>query len=218
MVQKSSSPASSGFPRKRGRPRAFDPETALDQAMEVFRAQGLAAASLDDISAATGMNRPSLYGAFGDKRALYLQAYRRYRIKTRDDFAPLIASDAPLRVKLRRILSEALDFYLTGEPNPRGCFTVLSAASDAVADPEIRAAVADAICAMDRAFERLYAGAQARRELPANADPKRLARLTTAALHTLSIRARAGLPRTAMEPVIDDAVAAICGEEEGKPR
>ncbi len=216
MVQKSVTPAIG--PRKRGRPRAFDPETALDQAMEVFRARGLAAASLDDISLATGLNRPSLYGAFGDKRALYLQAYRRYRVRTRDDFAPLIASDAPLDIKLGRILHEALDFYLTGEPNPRGCFTVLSAASDAIADPEIRAAVADAIQAMDRAFERLCAGAQAKGELPASADPARLARMTTAALHTLSIRARAGLPRSAMEPIIDDAVVAICGEKRSQGR
>jgi AcrR family transcriptional regulator len=218
MVQKSPSPSSVASPRRRGRPRAFDPDTALDQAMNVFRAQGLAAASLDDISAATGMNRPSLYGAFGDKRALYLQAYRRYRLKTRDDFAPLMASDAPLSVKLRRILMKALDFYLTGESGPRGCFTVLSAASDAVADPEIRAAVADAIQAMDRAFERLYAGAEAKEELPKGADPKRYARMTTAALHTLSIRARAGLPRSAIEPIINDAVAAICGEKRERSR
>ena len=155
MVQKSANPPPAAPPRKRGRPRAFDPERALDQAMDVFRKSGLAAVSLDDISAATGMNRPSLYGAFGDKRALYLETYRRYRKRMRDDFAPLMKPAAPIRDKLRRILNEALDFYLSGESGPRGCFTVLSAASDAIADPEIRAAVAEAIEAMDRAFARL---------------------------------------------------------------
>ena len=63
MVQKADS--------RRGRPRAYDPETALSQAMAVFWDAGYAATSLDDLSAATGMNRPSLYGAFGDKHALY---------------------------------------------------------------------------------------------------------------------------------------------------
>ena len=132
-------------PRRRGRPRAFEPETALTQAMDVFWKDGFAATSLDDLSAATGLNRPSLYGAFGDKRALYLQAYRQYRKRVNETFAPLFQARAPLRVKLRRILIAALELYLSGEEGPRGCFTVLTASSDAVADPEIRALVAEAI-------------------------------------------------------------------------
>ena len=52
-------------------------------------AGGFAATWLDDLSAATGLNRPSLYGAFGDKRALYLQAYRQYRKRVNETFAPL---------------------------------------------------------------------------------------------------------------------------------
>ena len=64
MVQKESA--------RRGRPRAYDPDTALARAMAVFWAGGYAGTSLDDVTAGTGMNRPSLYGAFGDKHALYL--------------------------------------------------------------------------------------------------------------------------------------------------
>jgi TetR/AcrR family transcriptional regulator, copper-responsive repressor len=76
MVQKSTA-SSRIAPRPRGRPRAFEAETALTHAMDAFWKDGFAATSLDDLSAATGLNRPSLYGAFGDKRALYIQAYRR---------------------------------------------------------------------------------------------------------------------------------------------
>jgi AcrR family transcriptional regulator len=213
VVQKSSDPPVDAAPRRRGRPRAFEPEAALIGAMDVFWAEGFAATSLDELSAATGLNRPSLYGAFGDKRALYLQAYRRYREHVRDSFAPLLAEDAPLREKLARILNAALDLYLSGHSGPRGCFTVLTAASDAVADPEIRAAVVEAIAATDRAFGRLYAEALAKGELPPGVDPKRLARMTAATFHTLSIRARARLPRAEIEPIIADAVAMICGPE-----
>ena len=60
--------------------------------MDVFWSDGFAATSLDDISAATGLNRPSLYGAFGDKRALYLQAYGQYRKRMNESFAPLFAA------------------------------------------------------------------------------------------------------------------------------
>ena len=205
----------SSAPRRRGRPRAFEPETALTQAMDVFWQDGFAATSLDDLSAATGLNRPSLYGAFGDKRALYLQAYRQYRKRVNETFAPLFQARAPLRVKLRRILVACLELYLSGEEGPRGCFTVLTTSSDAVADPEIRALVAEAIDSTDRAFGRLFADARAAGELPAGADPRALARLASATMHTLSIRARARVPKAQILPLVDDAVAIICGPRRG---
>ena len=125
MVQKSARSPSEPAARRRGRPRAFEPETALTQAMDVFWQEGFAATSLDSLSAATGLNRPSLYGAFGDKRALYLQAYSQYRKRVNETFAPLFQGRAPLRTKLRRIFVAALELYLSGEHGPRGCFTVL---------------------------------------------------------------------------------------------
>jgi TetR/AcrR family transcriptional regulator, copper-responsive repressor len=213
MVQKTARPRSNTGQRRRGRPRAFEPETALTQAMDVFWKDGLAATSLDDLSAATGLNRPSLYGAFGDKRALYIQAYRQYRKHVNEAFAPLFAADQPLREKLKHILITALDLYLSGEEGPRGCFTVLTAASDAIADPEIHALVAQAIDATDRAFTRLFGDARAAGELPVDADARRLARIASATIHTLSIRARARIPRAELLPIVDDAVALICGPE-----
>ena len=181
--------------------------------MDVFWKDGFAATSLDDLSAATGLNRPSLYGAFGDKRALYVQAYQRYRLNMREIFAPLFSADEPLRAKLRRILVAALDLYLSGAEGPRGCFTVLSASSEAIADPEIAAIVTAAIAETDRAFARLFTDARNAGELPAEADPQRLARVAAATLHSLSIRARARVPRTELTPIVADAVATICGSE-----
>src|SRR5512133_769183 len=84
MVQKSKKPPVTKVdapvpPKRRGRPRAYQPDVALAKALDLFRRDGFAATSLDDLSAATGMNRPSLYGAFGDKRELFIKSYRRYR-------------------------------------------------------------------------------------------------------------------------------------------
>jgi TetR/AcrR family transcriptional regulator, copper-responsive repressor len=211
MVQKFTRPSAEGPPRRRGRPRAFDPDAALTQAMDVFWKEGLAATSLDDLSEATGLNRPSLYGAFGDKRALYIQAYGRYREHARETFAPLFAGPAPLRLKLKRILLAALDLYLSGEEGPRGCFTVLTASSDAIADPEIRTLVADAIETTDRGFARLFAEARAAGELPPDADARRLARAASATIFSLSIRARARTSRAELKAIVADAVTSICG-------
>jgi AcrR family transcriptional regulator len=183
--------------------------------MDVFWQDGFAATSLDDLSAATGLNRPSLYGAFGDKRALYLQTYRQYRKRANEALAPLFQARAPLPVKLERIFVGCLELYLSGDEGPRGCFTVLTTSSDAVADPEIRALVAEAIDNTDRAFERLFADARAAGELPPAADPRALARLASATIHSMSIRARARIPKAEILPIIDDAVRTICGEKGG---
>ena len=213
MVQKIARGTVEAVSKRRGRPRAFEAETALAQAMDVFWTDGFAATSLDDVSAATGLNRPSLYGAFGDKRALYLKAYDQYRKRVNEQFQPLFAAREPLRTKLRRILTAALDLYLSGPNGPRGCFTVLSAASDAIADPDLHSLVGEAIDATDRAFGRLFTEARAAGELPEDADPRRLARVASATIHTLSIRARARIPRTEIAPIIDDAVTTICGPD-----
>src|SRR3569833_2792102 len=138
-------------PTRRARPRAYEPDVALGKALDLFRQAGFAATSLDDLSAATGMNRPSLYGAFGDKRELYIMSYRRYRDEARTAAAEIFRSQGPVRQQLERIYAIALDIYLSGDDGPRGCFTVMTAGSEAVKDPEIRAMVQDALSELDKA-------------------------------------------------------------------
>lgn len=195
--------------KPRGRPRAFEPDQALAQAMAVFRAEGFAATSLDDLSAATGLNRPSLYGAFGDKRELYLKTYERYRADARGALAQIFAADAPLRERLARIFSVALDIYLAGRNGPSGCFTVLTAASEIVADDEVRAVVLDALRDLDAAFRRCFDAAIARGELPHSTDASARAQLAAATLHSLSVRARARVPRQELDAMIEGAVALL---------
>ena len=125
---------------------------ALSRALDVFWKDGFAATSLDDLSAATGMNRPSLYGAFGDKRELYKKTYESYRNRARARMGETFAADMPLRPNAASHLRIALDMYLSGEDGPRGCFTVMTATSEAVFDPDIRALVVSGLGEMDRFF------------------------------------------------------------------
>ncbi len=145
MVQKIKKPASPDAvaPKRRGRPRAYQPEIALGKALDLFRKDGFAATSLDDLSAATGMNRPSLYGAFGDKRELYIKSYARYRADARAAMIDIFRDELPIRRRLERIFAVALDIYLSGDAGPRGCFTVMTAASEAVSDPGERRTAAN---------------------------------------------------------------------------
>lgn len=203
--------APAAAPKRRGRPRAYEPEQALGQALDLFRQNGFAATSLDDLAAATGMNRPSLYGAFGDKRELYIKSLKRYRDEARVRLTEAFSGEMPLRARLKRIYDGTLDIYLSGKDGPRGCFTVMTAASDAIADPEIRALVQDALAEFDRAFVGLLTRAKQQGELPASVDAEILGRLAAATVHTLSVRARAGAPRKELDAIVDGAIDLIAG-------
>ena len=199
-------------PKRRGRPRAYEPEVALARALDVFWKEGFAATSLDDLSAATGMNRPSLYGAFGDKRELYIKSYESYRDRARQRMGETFAIDLPLREMLQRIYAIALDMYLSGKDGPRGCFTVMTATSEAVFDPSIRAMVISGLVETDRFFARIFKRAQERGELAASADPQVLALIASATLHTIAVRARAQVPRVELEAIVNGALDVLCGK------
>jgi len=217
MVQKEKMPAPAAAdvpaPKRRGRPRAYEPDVALARALDLFRKDGFAATSLDDLSTATGMNRPSLYGAFGDKRALYIKSYQRYRADARAAMADIFKVELPIRQRLQRIYAVALDIYLSGEAGPRGCFTVMTAASEAVADPDIRAMVLEGFGELDKAFAICFRRAKEHGELPASADPDVLAQMASATMHTIAIRARARTPRKQLEAIVRGAIDLMCGPE-----
>jgi TetR/AcrR family transcriptional regulator, copper-responsive repressor len=207
MVQKS--------PARRGRPRAFDPDAALAQAVEAFWDAGFAATSLDDLTAATGMNRPSLYGAFGDKQALYRKAFDLYRERTRAALAETFGGDRPLRAALRRVYDIAIAIYLSGDSGPRGCFIIGTAVAQAVTDPDVRAALADVLREIEDAFRARLARAQRSGDLSLDADPAALAKIASATLYSLTLHARAGARRAALDAIADAAVDVICGPPEG---
>lgn len=214
MVQKRPTPPaieSDPTPKRRGRPRAYKPEIALGKALDLFRKDGFAATSLDDLSAATGMNRPSLYSAFGDKRELYIKSYARYRADARAAMIDIFRGEVPIRKRLERIYATALDIYLSGEAGPRGCFTVMTAASEAVSDPHIRAMVLDGFSELDKAFAACFRLALENGELPGGADPTVLAQLASATIHTVAIRARAGVPRKELEAIVKGAIDMLVG-------
>ncbi|MDI4232764.1 TetR/AcrR family transcriptional regulator [Bradyrhizobium sp. 31Argb] len=201
--------ADAAEPKRRGRPRAYEPDVALGKALDLFRKRGFAATSLDDLSAATGMNRPSLYGAFGDKRELYIKSYRRYRDDARAAMVDIFREELPIRERLMRIYAVALDIYLSGD-SPRGCFTVVTAASDAVADPEIRALALDGFVELDKAFASCFRRGKEKGELSPAADVTALAQLASATLHTIALRARARVSRKELEALVNGAIDVMC--------
>ena len=206
MVQKKTSE-----PKRRGRPRAYDPAQALARAADTFWKAGYAGTSLDDLSEATGMNRPSLYAAFGDKRDLYLKTLEHYREESRALARAALADDPPLRVFLKRFYDKALDLYL--DDGPRGCYSIGTAATVAAVDDRVRTFLADSMRSTDSFLKHQIEKAKQRGEIAQEADPAALAYLASGTLHTLAVRARAGLPRKELDALADAAIGVICGRE-----
>ena len=200
-------------PKRRGRPRAYDPDIALRQATETFWDQGYAGASLDDLSAATGMNRPSLYGAFGDKRALFKIALDAYKDKSRVAMIQAFRAGGALREALTRVYHVALGVYTSDEVGGRGCFLISAGLGQAVVDSQVRQIVADGLHELDREFARLFERACAAGDLPPDADHAALARVAGVLINALSVRARAGETRQQLEATIKAAVDLICGPQ-----
>lgn len=191
-------------PRGRGRPRKFDEGQVLKGAMERFRTHGFSNTSLDDLAEATGVNRPSLYAAFGDKKALYLAGLARTHASVEASFARLHAAAYPPEKMLKALFLGSLEGFLTGEDGPAGCIAVNTAATEAVTDPDIRAALADFVALQDAWIERLM-------EQAGSADPRGDAQIASSVIHSLSTRARAGTPRADLIAIAKKATALLLG-------
>jgi AcrR family transcriptional regulator len=207
MVQKDEAASK----RPRGRPRQYDPDVALDRARNAFWDTGYAATSLDDLSAATGLNRPSLYGAFGDKQALYLASLRKSRAELTASLTAALAPQEPLRRALARVFDAASAIYVRGETAQRGCFLIGTAVTESVADPEIRRELAGALDEIDAIFAERLRRAQAAGDLSADADPEALGRLATSTLNGMAVRARAGGQEDTLAGFGRTLIGMICG-------
>ncbi|MBK5529208.1 TetR/AcrR family transcriptional regulator [Pseudomonas sp. TH08] len=196
----------------RGRPRAYDPQTALQQALGVFWNTGYSGASLDSIATAAGMNRPSLYAAFGDKHALYIKALDQYW-ETAHAAMQAALADGSLTLKqaLSGFYEGQLTIYFSGDGQPRGCFAIGTATTEAVEDPEIREVLSRRLSQLDADLEARLRRAVDSGELPTDVDAGALAVLASSLLHSISIRARAGKTRDELTAQVCKAVAFICG-------
>ena len=198
--------------KRRGRPRSYDPEEALQQIMEAFWKTGYSGTSLDDLSAATGLNRPSLYAAFGDKRAIYLKALAHYRQLASGPIGEALSSGGPLCDVLMRVYRAMLSLYFSAEGEPRGCFVIGTATTEALEEPEIQAVLMKGLQELDAGFASCIEAARRRGEISADSSTAALAVLASATLYSLAIRARAGASRDELEELAQGATAVICGK------
>ena len=217
MVQKTSDKA----PAVRGRPRSFNTDKVLAAVRDTFWRNGYAGTSMDQLAAATGLHKPSLYGAFGDKKRLYLAALDHYLADVRADFALAFAHER-LFDTITDILDRSISLFLSGERGATGCtgcFMMNTAMTETNEDPEVLKVVRDAMDALDRAMVRRFRLAIEQGELPATADAEALAMIVVAAHYEISARSRAGYSRRELKALADRAIGVVreFGGADGAP-
>jgi AcrR family transcriptional regulator len=184
-----------------GRPRAFDPDTALEAALRVFWTKGYEGTALSDLTAAMGINRPSIYATFGNKEALFRKALDRYNAKM-TGFTAEALKEPTARAVAERLMAGTADLLSCPE-NPKGCLMVQGAlACGEEADPirrELISRRATGEAALRERFER----SKVEGDLPAGADPGDLARYVVAVMHGMSVQSAGGASREDLQGVID---------------
>jgi AcrR family transcriptional regulator len=195
-----------------GRKREFDKQEALDKAMRVFWENGYSGTSVNDLTAALGINKPSLYSAFGNKEQLFRSAVDHYLA---DYGAPLRQkllepADAPLAERLRAYLYGIVDL-VSSRGSPKGCLFVQSTCeSGSRAIPED---ITDALIEQARSTEAKLASflqaEQSKGNLATEADVKLLAKYLMSVMYGLGVLVKNGSTRGSLRSVADLAIAAV---------
>ena len=189
-----------------GRPRAFDPDTALERAMHVFWAKGYEGASLSDLTRAMRINRPSLYAAFGNKEEFFRKVLDRYVNGPLAYFGKALAAPKA-RDAIEQIFFGAA--RMAGDPRlPAGCLMVQGALAIGKAARSVRKEAAGRRARSEVALRRRFQRAKREGDLSKNADPAELARYVMTALQGMAVQGADGTSPDQLRPVAQVAMRA----------
>ncbi|HEX8839868.1 MAG TPA: TetR/AcrR family transcriptional regulator [Sphingomicrobium sp.] len=189
----------------RGRPREFCTEQALARALEVFWSKGYEGTSLNDLTEAMGINRPSMYAAFGNKEELFKKALDLYE-REKMAYIGKALEQPTARLVAETMLKGAVE-NATGGEQPHGCLRVInSVACGAEAESireEINARGKLAKAALSERFER----AKTEGDLPSHVDPQGMTAVLVAMLQGISLQASQGASRDDLERLAQTGLA-----------
>lgn len=189
-----------------GRPRAFCVDMALNRALEVFWRKGYEGASLNDLTEAMGINKPSLYAAFGNKEELFRKALDRY---SREKVAYLHeAVDAPTAYGMAERMLFGAAQMLTDAEHPVGCLTVKGAMTCSDQSPSVKGELDNIRIKFETTMRERLERAKREGDLPADADCEHLCRFLSTIIQGMSVQAAGGASRDALRMVAETALKA----------
>ncbi|MER0446965.1 TetR/AcrR family transcriptional regulator [Streptomyces sp. Edi4] len=185
-----------------GRAKQFDPDVAVEQAMEVFWSKGYAGTTPQDLVDALGIGKGSLYNAFGSKHALFERALRRYRDSQAVALIEMLEEPGPVKARLRTAL-EALAVMDLADPDRRGCMAVNTAAELAATDDVAAELVRRMFDRTEAAFQALIEQGQRSGEIAPDRDPAALGSMLLNTIIGLRLIARVAEGPGRLARVID---------------
>jgi TetR/AcrR family transcriptional regulator, transcriptional repressor for nem operon len=190
-----------------GRPREFDIDEVVCDAMEVFQTRGYAGTSLVDLIGGTGLTRGSLYKAFKDKRTLFLAALDRYMTAGTEKLRSILATGSPLdaiRKALRQIARSS-----ACELGRRGCLVVASATELAAKDKQIRQQIGRGFSRIEKLLEDAIRRGQETGEIKSQRDPAALSRFLLCTMEGMGVLGKTGRTAKEMSEIVDVALEAF---------
>ncbi len=191
-----------------GRPRSFDTDTALDRAVEAFWRNGFEATSLADLTTAMGINKPSLYAAFGNKEELFGKVLARY-LDGPGAYAAAALNAPTGREVVERLIHGAVDLT-AGDSTPRGCLCVKTVQACA---PDAHTAHQDAVTVRKAGEAALRRRLEQASDLPSHHNPAALAALVHTISDGIAVQAAAGRSRDELRQVADSALRALLDDD-----
>ena len=185
----------------RGRPRAFEVEEALDCALHVFWRKGYEGASLTDLTDAMGINRPSLYAAFGNKESLFRKALDLYE-REKLDYIGKALEQPTARGVAEVMLRGSVDNVMSSS-EPHGCLGVITSVACGPESQSIREEVVKRGEVGKKALIDRFNRAKAEGDLPSHIDPEGLMRVLIAMLQGISVQANQGATRSELEHLVE---------------
>jgi AcrR family transcriptional regulator len=192
-------------PAVKGRPREFCVDTALAAALRVFWSKGYEGASLNDLTEAMGITRPSLYAAFGNKEALFRKTLDLYE-EEKLCYMSKSLEQPTAREVARHLLRGSMENQ-TSKSEPHGCLGVISSVACGAEAECIRQEVLERGKVAKRALIERFERAKDEGDLPATADVEGLTSFIYAIMQGMAVQAGAGATREDLERLIDTSMA-----------
>src|SRR5688572_17363918 len=184
--------------------RQFDEQEVIAIALDVFWRKGLHDATMQDLATATGVQRGSLYNAYGDKEAIFLRAFDQYAGQFLETAGDALAQGDPA-AKLRNFLDVIIVNMTSGSP-PRGCLTTRTALDAAISSTAVRRRLQDLLSQLEQLISKAISSAPDR-PMPIDAD--RLARVVVTFTRGLAVMERAGYSRKQLKQAAATFVDAL---------
>lgn len=194
------------IPATRGRPRAFDPDVALDIALRIFWEKGYEGTSMADLTEGMGINKPSLYAAFGNKENLFRKALERYQEGSAGFIAEAVSAPTAREV-VQQFLTNAAK-ALTNPDGPRGCLVVQSALSCGDAATPVKQTLISCRKDYEARLAERFKRARAAGDLPESLKPADLARYVATVHQGMAVQAAGGATRKELQGVVDTVLKA----------